>query len=109
MKKGIFLVTVVLFFMSCAPYKAIDLTRVSLGMSKEEVYTALKKKPDNVIGSTQYGNDVLEVMQYTRYDAGTMQIAERYYLYFLNGKLKQWGRPGDWRKEADRIYEYRNG
>ena len=27
--------------------------------------------------------------------------------HFLDGKLQQWGRPGDWEREADRIYEIR--
>jgi hypothetical protein len=30
-----------------------------------------------------------------------------FWLYFHDGKLVQWGQAGDWRKEADRIYEYR--
>ncbi len=28
-----------------------------------------------------------------------------YWLYFYDGKLVQWGQAGDWKKEADRIYE----
>ena len=30
-----------------------------------------------------------------------------YWLYFYDGKLVQWGQAGDWRREADRIYEFR--
>ena len=32
-----------------------------------------------------------------------------YWLYFVNGRLAQWGEAGDWRREADRIYEIRFG
>lgn len=32
-----------------------------------------------------------------------------YWLYFHDDKLVQWGEAGDWRKESDRIYEYRFG
>ena len=32
-----------------------------------------------------------------------------YWLYFVNGRLAQWGEAGDWRREADRIYEFRFG
>ena len=30
-----------------------------------------------------------------------------YWLYFADGTLAQWGKAGDWKQEADRIYEYR--
>ena len=30
-----------------------------------------------------------------------------YWFYFYDGKLVQWGQAGDWRREADRIYEFR--
>ena len=30
---------------------------------------------------------------------------KNYWLYFMNDKLVQWGEAGDWRREADRIYE----
>jgi hypothetical protein len=32
-----------------------------------------------------------------------------YWLYFVGGRLVQWGEAGDWRREADRIYEVRFG
>jgi len=32
-----------------------------------------------------------------------------YWLYFVNGRLVQWGEAGDWRREVDRIYEVRFG
>jgi hypothetical protein len=32
-----------------------------------------------------------------------------YWLYFADGRLVQWGEAGDWRREADRIYEFRFG
>jgi hypothetical protein len=34
---------------------------------------------------------------------------KNYWLYFVNGRLVQWGEAGDWRREADRIYEVRFG
>jgi hypothetical protein len=30
-----------------------------------------------------------------------------YWLYFADGRLVQWGEAGDWRREADRIYDLR--
>jgi len=32
-----------------------------------------------------------------------------YWLYFADGRLGRWGEAGDWRREADRIYEIRFG
>ena len=32
-----------------------------------------------------------------------------YCLYFADGRVAQWGEAGDWRREADRIYEFRFG
>ena len=29
-----------------------------------------------------------------------------YWLYFYNDQLVQWGQAGDWKKEADRIYDF---
>lgn len=94
-------------FISCAPYKQINLSAISIGMTKEQVVSALKKKPDNLIGAKKYATGNVEVLQYTRYNSITGQLEERYWLYFLDNKLQQWGRPGDWEKEADKIYEYR--
>lgn len=62
-----------------------------------------------IIGSKYYENGSIEVGQY--YDKMLMYgrglVEEIYYLYFYNGELIQWGRPQDWQKEADRIYEVR--
>lgn len=51
----------------------------------------------------------MEVWSYEKWYArmGSDQKEEEYWLYFLNGELEQWGRPGDWSKEADRVYEIR--
>lgn len=106
--KRIWLFFIALIIISCAASKGINLSRISLGMTKEEVLEKLGKRPDNVIGSKQFPEGTVEVIQFSKYDAWTAQLTERYWLYFLDGKLKQWGRPGDWKKEADQIYEFRN-
>lgn len=89
-------------------YDKIPLYLISVGNSKTEVVKALGQ-PDNVIGSKQYEQSVVEVWAYEKWHAqvGPDYIEEIYWLYFLDGTLKQWGRPGDWQKEADKIYEIR--
>jgi hypothetical protein len=66
--------------------------------------------PVNVIGSKRFEKGVIEVWSYEKWHAsmGIDRMEEEYWLYFLNGKLEQWGRPGDWAKEADKIYEIRS-
>lgn len=97
----------IILFISCAGSKNINLSDISLGMTKKEVIERMKKKPDNLIGAKKYPEGTLEVLQFTKYDALYHFVIERYWLYFWNDKLSQWGRPGDWKKEADRIYEFR--
>jgi hypothetical protein len=76
-----------------------------IGMSKQQVYASLGHGPDNFIGAKQYPKGTLEVIQFSHYDAINGHLHGRYWLYFFNDQLKQWGRPGDWQKEADQIYK----
>lgn len=105
MKLKLFLM---LFLVSCAGGKVIDLTRINIGMTQQQVISALGRKPDNVIGSKEYPAGIVKVLQFTRWKYGYSDIPEeRYWLYFLNDTLKQWGRPGDWERAADHVYELR--
>lgn len=108
MKKFAILLMVTTILTGCAAYKSINLFSLKIGMTKSEVVQAIGKNPDNLIGAKQYDDGTVEVLQYSRYDAWYGQLQERYWLYFFNDKLVQWGRPGDWQKEADRVYEIRN-
>lgn len=107
MNRLFYMLSLCTVFTACNSYKNIKLYRISPGMTKGEVVTTLGKAPDNIIGSKNYPEGLLEVMQYSRKDAWYGQMQEMYWLYFLNGRLIQWGRPGDWEREADKIYEYR--
>ncbi len=95
------------------------LSRISLDMTKSEVIQKIKE-PTSVRGSikNKYGQ-IIEVWEYrlcshatlgSRYPSGVHAIHyhyDLYWLYFVNNKLVQWGKAGDWRKEADEIYEIR--
>lgn len=89
-------------------YRKINLHMISVGYDKQQVVTAIGD-PTNAIGSKRFENGVVDVWSYEKWGAkmGFDEKEEEYWLYFLNGKLEQWGRPGDWKKEADRIYEVR--
>ena len=102
----------ILLLTSCGAKKSMALhtDRLSLGMTKSEVISVMGEHiPLKMIGSKYYDNGSIAVGQY--YDKKLImgQWAEEiYYLYFLNDELIQWGRPQDWQKEADRIYEIRH-
>lgn len=92
-------------------YRSLDMSKVSVGMSEEEVRKILGE-PADVIGSRFYEEGhIIRVLQYLEaefnYWGSKDRLKKNYYLYFLDEKLVQWGRPGDWQKEADQIYELR--
>lgn len=106
-------VVALLLLSSCGSKKSMALhpERLSLGMSKQEVISVMGEHITlKIIGSKAYDSGTIEVGQY--YDKKLMYgqglVEEIYYLYFLDNKLVQWGRPQDWQKEADRIYEIRH-
>ncbi|MGB4848514.1 MAG: hypothetical protein WBP41_11380 [Saprospiraceae bacterium] len=108
MKKLLTLVIAISILSSCASWKSINLFNLKIGMTKSEVVQAIGKNPDNLIGAKQYPDGTVEVLQYSRRGVWYGELQEMYWLYFFNDKLIQWGRPGDWQREADRIYEIRN-
>lgn len=89
-------------------YDRVNLHLLTIGDEKQNVISKIGD-PVNVIGSKKYEKGAVEVLSYEKWYArmGYDTKEEEYWLYFLNGKLEQWGRPGDWSKEADRIYEIR--
>jgi len=92
-------------------YRELNLSKISLGMSEKEVRNILGE-PADVIGSRYYeGKHIIKVLQYLEaefsYTDEEDRLKKNYYLYFLDDELVQWGRPGDWEKEADKIYEIR--
>lgn len=105
--KKILCLVIATSLLSCASYRKINMSSINLGMTKQEVTMILNRNPDNVIGAKKYNSGTVEVVQYSRKDLSYDRIVERYWLYFYNGKLEQWGRPGDWEKEADHVYEIR--
>ncbi len=71
---------------SCGTLRVVDLSKVSIGMSKAEVQAALRKKPDNIVAAKHFTNPeaTVEVVEYS-----TGNVAS-YYLYFVNDKLDKW-------------------
>ena len=90
----------------CADYPPIDTRSFEMGMTKGEIYQAVKNR-GKPIGAIQYEHGTIEVISVSRLNRWDSQVAEEYYLYFLNDRFEKWGMPGDWRKEADQFYEIR--
>ena len=94
-------------------YRPIDMSEIHIGMTEEKVRETLGP-PADVIGSRDYEDGhVVRVLQYMEvefsWDAPIDRLKKNYYLYFIDDSLSQWGRPGDWQKEADSVYEVRFG
>jgi hypothetical protein len=71
---------------ACGSMRKVDLSQVSIGMSKAEVQTALRKKPDNIVAAKHFTDPEanVEILRYSD------PSAESYYLYFVNNKLDKW-------------------
>jgi len=130
MRKVLFLLVMVTIFSGCVTTSTRKLSKISLDMTKSEVIKSLGE-PTVVRGALKNKyNQTIEVWEYklSKAEAGrfwgnlavtTMTFGfwapqayqdqkkdmENYWLYFYDDVLVQWGQAGDWRKEADRIYE----
>src|SRR5580658_9695882 len=92
-----------------------QLAKIQLGMSKTEVLAIM---PDGVArGAKSYPNGSVEVLEYDAEDYAPFHvgadpwsgmIGQKTWLYFYNGKLVQWGNPGDWPRDPDKIIELRH-
>lgn len=105
MKKLLFpvLFTVISILSSCgsaAKYYLInaDMTRVNIGMTKEQVYEKIGK-PNNIISARKTSEGTLEVLEYMRIEENsyTDKSAKRpIWVYFLDNELVEWGPGEDW-------------
>lgn len=131
MKKLFTLFVMVFVISGCVTTSTRKLANISLDMSKEEVINglgeptvmrgALKNKYNQTIEVWEYklskaeagrfwGNLAVTTMTFgiwapVAYEDQKKDIAN-YWLYFYDDKLVQWGQAGDWKKEADRIYDF---
>jgi len=79
-------------------------------MTKAEVTAALGSPAAARASITNKHGQVIEVWEYDLYPPPpylTPTQPTKYLLLFCENKLVSWGEAGDWRKEADRIYEMR--
>ena len=86
------------------------LERIQLGQDKQAVAGNIGR-PDVVRGAVvnRHGQTI-EVWEYALAPPRLFEADQdirRYWLYFVDNRLSRWGEAGDWRREADRIYELR--
>ena len=115
MKKSIgllFSFLIMIFLCGCArqTVKSKKLLCLSLGMTKEQVIGVMGK-PAIFHGSiiNKLGQKI-EVFEYIVDRTGfwdLIETLEKYWLYFCENKLVQWGEPCDWEKASDTISEIR--
>lgn len=89
-------------------YDPIPLHKISLGNTKDEVVQALGN-PSTVAGAKQFPGAAVEAWEYQRWreQLGPDYVAERVWVYFLDGKVVQWGPPAAFEVESQRIYDGR--
>jgi len=130
MKKVLLFVLMVTVVSGCMTTSTRKLREISLGMTKDEVVKRLGE-PTAVRGAIRNMHDQnIEVWEYrlSKSQAGkfwgglsasiltfgvytpaayqdSQSDITNFWLYFYDDKLVQWGQAGDWKKEADRIYE----
>jgi hypothetical protein len=107
MKVSVLIYTLLIVICAGCLTSARRLQNIHLDMTKAEVKQVLGE-PSSARGSirNKFGQ-VIEVWEYPLDRPGLSDGL--YWLYFYDNKLVQWGEAGDWKKEADRIYEYRFG
>ena len=115
-----------IIFVGCAT-PAKRMTRISLGMSKEQVVQklgnptvargAIRNKFDQTVEVWEYRlalpeDQVGAKVAFTVFTVGfgAFVLGKRdmknYWLYFVEDKLVRWGEAGDWEREASQIYEF---
>jgi hypothetical protein len=112
MKKVVLGIAILILASGCVYRMTGTLERLHLQMTKTEVKEAIGN-PVSFRGSilNKYGQTI-EVWEYRfakPLSSGPVIAAKPtdYWLYFCDDRLIQWGEAGDWRREADRIYEIR--
>ena len=85
------------------------MSRVSLGMTKEQVIQNLGN-PTVARGAIRNKfNQTVEVWEYRLALPKTVwsqRDMKNYWLYFVEDKLVRWGEAGDWERESNQIYEF---
>jgi len=96
-----------LLILGCVAHTFKVLSRIELGQTKSDVRNRMGE-PNAVRGAitNKYGQ-IVEVWEYELANAEFYTYTKTYWLYFVDGRLVQWGEAGDWRREADQIYEVR--
>ena len=95
-------------FTACASTE-LTLGQLHVGMSRDEVLERMGQ-PYVVQGSIKNRDgQAVEVWEYwlKHNILDDDQTANLYWVYVVDNRLAQWGRAGDWQREADRIYEMR--
>ena len=100
--KALLIIGTLVFLLSCA-VGIRKMNDLSLGMSKEQVQTAVGNNYIIRGAVVNKYNQSVEVWEYDVRKRRSLTESERYWLYMVDGKLVQWSRAGNWADEAARI------
>lgn len=101
---------VFLLLSSCNAIMGIDMSDISLGMTKTEVQEKTKSFRTKTIGAKQFKNGKMEVFQISEIYRDQNEIND-YWLYFFNDRLVasepinsvHW-QANDWDYKIDKVY-----
>ena len=110
MKKLINLTTVAIALLALLPscmhqISKDNLSKLSIGMTKEQVISCLGKPYVTRCALTDAESNVLEMWEYQVFQP--WQGAVSYVVGFKNNKLKLYGQPKDFEQSADHVQEFR--
>lgn len=108
--KKLALLFILITAISCAAIRGIDMSDVSLGMTKNEVQAKKKSFHTKMIGAKKYADGNMEVLQISEIYRTDGQIND-YWLYFFNDRLVynepinsvQW-QAQNWNYKLDDVY-----
>ena len=109
MKRAITVLLVGLCVIACA--NTYKLSRLELSMTKEDVRRVMGEPKAVRASMVNEWGQTIEVWEYGLYESGDdafYGFDRTYFLYFCDGELYKWGKPGDLRAPPDETYEIRH-
>lgn len=103
------IVICVFFLASCSPYAHLrkDLSALSIGMTKEEVAARIGK-PEQMVGAKRFDDGTVEIVEHTVAQRspvlGEIDEVSKYWFFFLNGALDEWGPKERYTMDLDYYY-----
>ena len=101
--RGIALLFTMILLNSCASMFGPDMTKIKIGMSKEEVIKNIGK-PSTIVSAKKYEDGIQEILEYPTALQEDSSGQRFYWLHFFNNELKEWGTKQSYTNDFDAYY-----